>query len=87
VELRHHYFTRLPKPQRSLDGFPRFYLDSSPSNGIPDEREWQLPLATRLVAGRNGGVVSVEADPDHTIRPEPAATLEVLKTMYSEDVI
>ena len=40
---------------------------------------WELPLATRMVVDRDGTIVSIDADPDYTIRPEPEATLEVLK--------
>jgi peroxiredoxin len=40
---------------------------------------WELPLATRMVVDRDGIIRAIDADPDYTIRPEPAATLEVLR--------
>jgi peroxiredoxin len=40
---------------------------------------WEVPLATRMVVDRDGTIVAIDADPDYTIRPEPEATLEVLR--------
>jgi peroxiredoxin len=73
---------RLPDDLRKL--YKRFGIDLGASNGIPDGRDWELPLATRLVVDRDGTVVSVDADPDYTVRPEPEATLDVLKTLLSD---
>lgn len=42
---------------------------------------WELPLATRMVVDREGTIVAIDADPDYTIRPEPEATLEVLRRL------
>lgn len=42
------------------------------------EPHWELPLATRIVVDRTGIIRSIDADPDYTRRPEPAATLAVL---------
>lgn len=33
----------------------------------------------RLVVDRSGVVRAVDADPDYTVRPEPSATLEIVK--------
>jgi len=40
---------------------------------------WELPLPTRLVIDANGVIRNVETAPDYTKRPEPEATLEVLR--------
>jgi peroxiredoxin len=42
---------------------------------------WELPLATRMVVDRKGTIVAIDADPDYTLRPEPAATLAVLRSL------
>jgi peroxiredoxin len=42
---------------------------------------WELPLATRMVVDAGGIIRSVDADPDYTIRPEPEASLEVLRNL------
>jgi len=42
---------------------------------------WELPLPARMVVDREGVIRSVEADPDHTRRPEPETTLELLRTL------
>jgi len=43
-----------------------------------DDR-WSLPLATRMVIGTDGVIVSIDADADYTTRPEIEATLDVLR--------
>ena len=40
---------------------------------------WELPIPSRFVVAKGGIVRSVEADPDYTVRPEPGATLAVVK--------
>jgi peroxiredoxin len=40
---------------------------------------WELPLPTRLVVDTSGRIRSIATDPDYTRRPEPEATLEVLR--------
>ncbi len=42
---------------------------------------WEVPLATRIVVDSDGTIAAIDADPDYTIRPEPEATLEVLKSL------
>jgi peroxiredoxin len=48
---------------------PHFNGDSS----------WRLSMPARIVIRRDGTVASADADPDYTHRPEPEATLEVLR--------
>jgi peroxiredoxin len=42
---------------------------------------WRLSMPARIVIGRDGVVVSAEADPDYTHRPEPEETLAVLRRL------
>lgn len=42
---------------------------------------WELPLATRLVVDRDSMIRSIDADPDYTRRPEPEASIEVLRAI------
>ena len=46
-----------------------------------DEPGWRLPLPARLVIDRDGILRSIDAHPDYTVRPEPEATLEVLRSL------
>lgn len=51
---------------------------------LPDyngDGSWELPLPTRLVVDGRGVIRSVDADPDYTRRPEPEASLEVLRAL------
>lgn len=54
------------------------------ANGIDLEKfngdaSWRLSMPARIVIGKGGLVASAEADPDYTRRPEPEATLAVLR--------
>ena len=40
---------------------------------------WELPLSARIVIDSTGTIRDLNADPDYTRRPEPEATLEVLR--------
>ena len=45
-----------------------------------DNDLWSLPMPGRFVLDQNGKVVSAEADPDYTHRPEPS---EIVKELAS----
>ena len=55
-----------------------FKNDLEKRNGEPS---WQLPMPARFVIDRSGIIRYANADPDYTVRPEPAETLAVLKTL------
>lgn len=40
---------------------------------------WELPIPARFVIDKGGIVRAVDADPDYTVRPEPAVTVQVLR--------
>lgn len=42
---------------------------------------WELPVPARLVVDAGGVIRSADADPDYTRRPEPEATLDVLRRL------
>ena len=42
---------------------------------------WSLPIPARFVLDQKGKVVSAEADPDYTHRPEPSEIVEILRKM------
>jgi len=41
---------------------------------------WELPLSTRIVTDTSSTIRAIDADVDYTRRPEPVASLEVLRT-------
>ena len=55
-----------------------FGIDLEASNG---DDSWELPLPARIVVDTTGKIRSIDADPDYTRRPEPSATLEVLRSL------
>lgn len=55
-----------------------FDIDLPRSHGT---ESWEVPLATRMVVAQGGTIAAVDADPDYTLRPEPEATLEVLRSL------
>jgi peroxiredoxin len=50
-----------------------FGINLAESNG---DDSWTLPMPARLVVDGAGIVRDIAADPDYTVRPEPAETLE-----------
>jgi peroxiredoxin len=51
---------------------------------LPDfngDDSWELPMPARIVVDREGVIRAIDADPDYTRRPEPAATVEILGTL------
>ena len=55
-----------------------FKNDLEKRNGEPS---WQLPMPARFVIDRSGIIRYANADPDYTIRPEPAETVALLRTL------
>jgi peroxiredoxin len=66
----------LPDDLRAI--YERGGIDLARGNG---DGTWRLPIPARIVIDRHGTIRAVDADPDYTRRPEPAATVEVLKTL------
>ena len=50
-------------------------IDLARGNG---DGTWRLPIPARFVIDRQGIIRAVDADPDYTRRPEPAATVKAL---------
>ena len=55
-----------------------FGLDLPDYNG---DQSWTLPMPARFVSDEGGVIVSAEADPDYTRRPEPEDTLAVVRSL------
>ena len=66
------------------DDLRKVYLgfgnDLAVRNGDPS---WRLPVPARFVIDAKGIVRAVEADPDYRYRPEPTATLDVLRKVVA----
>jgi peroxiredoxin len=58
--------------------YSQFGVDLVRFNG---NDSWSLPMPARFVLNQKGKVVSAEANPDYTHRPEPSEIVEVLKKM------
>ena len=67
---------KLPDDLRQV--YAKFGIDLNKYNG---DESWALPIPARLVIDQHGTVRSVDADPDYTVRPEPAETVRVLQTL------
>lgn len=66
----------LPGPLKEL--YQSFGIDLERFNGNDN---WELPLPGRFVIDRDGTVVNADLHPDHTVRPEPEETLEILRKL------
>ena len=49
--------------------------------GFHDEPEFRLPMPARYVIDGNGIIRASDVNADYTIRPEPSATLQVLRAL------
>lgn len=58
--------------------YQRLGIDLERFNG---NDSWELPLPGRFVIDRDGTVIDASLHPDHTKRPEPEETLEILKRL------
>ncbi len=65
-------------PQGLRELYQKFGILLPEFNG---DDSWELPLATRMVVDREGVIRTIDADPDYTRRPEPEASVEVLKSL------
>lgn len=67
-------------------GFPDYLIEVYKGFGADFERfngddSWTLPMPARYVVDQNGIIVNADFDPDYTVRPEPAKTVEDLKKL------
>jgi peroxiredoxin len=67
---------KLPNELAGL--YSQFGIDLVRFNG---NDRWSLPIPSRFVLDQKGTVVSAEANPDYTRRPEPSEIVEILKKM------
>jgi len=65
-------------PDDLIEVYRHIGVDLPRYNG---DESWRLSMPARIVIRRDGTVVSAEADPDYTRRPEPEETLEVLRRL------
>jgi peroxiredoxin len=70
---------KLPDDLRTL--YTKFGADLARFNG---DDSWTLPMPARFVISQEATVYWVSADPDYTIRPEPAETIECLKRLTEQ---
>ncbi len=65
-------------PDDLQQAYLRFPIDLEKFNG---DDSWTLPMPARFVAGEDGVLVAADADPDYTVRPEPSATVDVVRRL------
>lgn len=65
-------------PEKLQEVYTTFGIDLSRFNG---NDSWVLPMSGRFIIDSKGTVINTEVSPDHTIRPEPAELLDILKTL------
>ena len=68
-------------PDDLRQAYISFGIDLAAFNGDPS---WRLPVPARFVVDHEGLVRSVDADPDYTYRPEPEATVAILREVVAK---
>jgi len=67
----------LPKSIRRVYG-EEFKIDLPTYNG---DESWSLPMPARFIVDQNAVIQAADVNLDHTMRPEPASALDVLKKL------
>ena len=67
---------QLPDDLKQL--YLEFGTDLEADNG---DDSWTLPMPARYIIDSNGIVRYARTDPDYTVRPDPAETLEALRAL------
>ena len=70
----------LPDDLRAI--YTKLGIDLASGNG---DGTWRLPIPARIVIDREGVIRAVDADPDYTRRPEPAATVAILRDLSQKE--
>lgn len=65
-------------PADLIEVYRGFGIDLERFNG---DRDWRLPLSGRIIIDASGVVRNVDLQTDHTVRPEPAETIEMLRSL------
>jgi peroxiredoxin len=64
-------------PDDLIKVYTSFGIDLPAFDG---DSSWRLPVPARIALAKDGTVLSIDADPDYTRRPEPEETLAVLRS-------
>ena len=65
-------------PDDLKEVYGKFGINLDESNG---NTKWELAIPARFVVGADGVIKAADFNADYTIRPEPTATLEVLRSL------
>jgi peroxiredoxin len=65
-------------PEKLQEIYDNFKINLPQYNG---DDSWTLPMPTRLIVDTSLTIRYIQTDPDYTVRPEPADTLEALKNI------
>lgn len=57
-----------------------FGIDLDKFNG---NSKWELPIPARFVVAGDGVIHAADFNADYTVRPEPTATVEILRSLVS----
>lgn len=76
--LAARYGLRFVLPENIQTLYRQFGIDVPKHSG---DESWSLPMPARLVIDSEGIVRHTAINADYTVRPEPEATLEVLKKL------
>lgn len=69
---------RIKLPDYLIGIYKSFPLLLPEYNG---DDSWTLPVPARFVVAQDGIIRKADADPDYTVRPEPAETVECLRQL------
>lgn len=70
-------------PEELKELYLSFGADLAAANG---DASWELPLATRIVVGKDHRVKAIQTNADYAQRPDPSESLGVVQGLLSSQV-
>ena len=75
-QVAERYGLRFKLPEDLIQIYRKFKLNVNEYNG---DDSWTLPMPARLIIDQDGIIRYAEINPDYTVRPDPAETIEALE--------
>ena len=80
-QVAERYGLRFKLPEDLIQIYRKFKLNVNEYNG---DDSWTLPMPARLIIDQDGIIRYAEINPDYTVRPDPAETIEALKKVMEQ---
>ena len=80
-QVAERYGLRFKLPEDLIEIYRKFKLNVNEHNA---DESWTLPMPARLIIDQDGIIRHAEINPDYTVRPDPAETIEALEKVMGK---